>query len=205
MSGSTFIQPDALLVRLPAPVLPRWRTETLFGNSNPLEIDAGSGKGRFITARAQAHPELNFLGIEWQQKRIERLVRRASRHHCINTRFVRADITFILTYLIHDGAVQTIYLFYPDPWPKRRHHQRRLVQPAFLDLVARKLQPGGKLHFATDNIAYAAAARASMEHHAILQPCPVFLPRPEEKTDFELLFEKQGLFAQRFSVWKPTD
>jgi len=201
--GTTSPTYNDLIVGLPAPVLPPWRTETLFGNTDPLEIDAGSGKGRFLLARAQAHPHINFLGIERQQNRVIKVARKADRAHLRNVRLVQSEISFLLENLIRDDAVQTLYIFYPDPWPKRRHHNRRLIQPAFLDLAARKLQPGGRLHFATDNIDYAAFAIRHFEQHPILKPCATFLPSPNEKTDFELLFEQQGFYANRYSVQKP--
>ncbi len=192
-----------LILNLPAPVLPKWNIAQLFGNDNPLEIDAGSGKGRFLLARAATHTNVNYLAIEWQKQRIEKVAKKAARANCRNIRFVRAEITFILENLIPDQSVQTLYIFYPDPWPKRRHHNRRLMQPAFLDLAAQKLKPGGKLHFATDNVDYAAAARKHLENHRILKPCDPFLPQPAEKTDFELIFEEHGLYANRISVQKP--
>ena len=192
-----------LILRLPAPVLPKWNIAELFENQNPLEIDAGSGKGRFLLARAAKHPDVNYVAIEWQNQRMLKVARKAARANCNNIRLVRADIVFILENLVPDNAVQTLYVFYPDPWPKRRHHRRRLMQPAFLDIATQKLQPGGKLHFATDNIDYATAARKHLENHHTLAMCEPFIPAPDEKTDFELLFEVQGLYANRFSVQKP--
>lgn len=192
-----------LILRLPAPVLPPWNPQTLFGNNNPLEIDAGSGKGRFLLARAKTHPNTNFIGIEWQNNRVQKVARKAARANCENIRLVKAEITFILENLINDNTIQTLYIFYPDPWPKRRHHKRRLIQPPFLDLACRKLQPGGKLHFATDNVDYAASAKKHLQQHATLKPCAPFIPEPDEKTDFELIFEAHGLYANRFSVQKP--
>jgi tRNA (guanine-N7-)-methyltransferase len=204
--GSAVIEKlEDLILPLPAPVLPHWHTEKIFGNHNPIEIDAGSGKGRFLLARAQDHPKTNFIGIEWQNKRVHKVAKKAFRADCQNIRLVRTEITFLLENLIADNTIQTLYVFYPDPWPKRRHHNRRLMQPAFLQLAASKLQPGGKLHFATDNVAYASATQKIMEEQDLLQPCAPFIPAPHEKTDFELLFEKQGLLANRLSLQKPTE
>jgi tRNA (guanine-N7-)-methyltransferase len=168
-----------------------------------LEIDAGSGKGRFLLARAAKKPDTNFLGIERQTNRVQKVARKACRAGLENIRIVKAEISFILENLIPDNHIQTLYLFYPDPWPKRRHHHRRLIQPAFLDLLAHKLQAGGKLHFATDETGYAQHAATLFHNHATLVPCEPFLPAPDEKTDFELLFEQQGLHANRISVQKP--
>lgn len=194
---------DDLILPLPAPVLPHWQTKKIFGNDAPLEIDAGSGKGRFLLAHAQTHPDTNFIGIEWQNKRVWKVAKKAFSAGCRNIRLVRTEITFLLENLVADNTVQTLYVFYPDPWPKRKHHHRRLMQPAFLELAARKLQPGGKLHFATDNVEYAQATRKVMEQQHFLQPCEPFIPVLQEKTDFELLFEEQGLFANRLSLQKP--
>ncbi len=206
MTQTTKPQPGAdLILSLPAPVLPPWNFAHIFGNHHPLEIDAGSGKGRFLLARAKKYPNTNFLGIERQNNRIKKVARKAARVHCHNVRLVKADISFILQNLIRDNSIRTLYIFYPDPWPKRRHHKRRLIQTAFLDLVCQKLQPGGKVHFATDHTDYAAVAKTCMENHDTLTPCDPFMPSPEEKTDFELIFEAHGLYANRFSVQKPFD
>jgi tRNA (guanine-N7-)-methyltransferase len=196
------VNADDLILQVPAPVLQYWHTHQLYGNSNPLVIDAGSGKGRFILARAAQYPQINFIGIERQQNRVLKVAKKAFRAGLFNVRLVQAEISFVLENLIPDDTIQTLFIFYPDPWPKRRHHARRLIQPAFLDLAAKKLQPGGVLHFATDDTDYAAFAIRHFKQHPTLQPCPPFIPSLEEKTDFELIFEKHGLYANRYSVQK---
>ncbi len=205
------ISASDIILSLPAPVIPTWRTSAIFDNHNPLEIDAGCGKGRFLLERAERHPNTNFIGIERQTNRIGKVARKAARRGLSNIRLVKADISFVLANCLADASVQTIYVFFPDPWPKRRHQDRRLIQPAFLDLVARKLIPSGKLHFATDATDYARTTAACFEASHDLIACPPFIPTTSEQTDFEIIFQAQGLTAHRLSLQKrpppesPTD
>jgi tRNA (guanine-N7-)-methyltransferase len=179
----------------PAPLDP----DTIFGCSQPLEVDIGSGKGRFLLARAAAHPEVNFLGIERQRRRVEKVASKAVRAGLDNIRLLDTEIRFALETLLPDHTVVTFYIFYPDPWPKRRHHPRRLVSADFVELLHRKLQPSGRVHFATDDQDYFATAAPLFHASPLFTPCELFIPCPPEQTAFELLFAAQGKHANRCS------
>jgi len=184
------------------PIAPKPATlapDAIFGCNRPLEVDIGSGKGRFLLARAAAHPEVNFIGIERQRRRVEKVASKAARAGLDNIRLLHAEICFALETLLPDHAVGTFYIFYPDPWPKRRHHPRRLINSDFLNLLHRKLQPSGRVHFATDDQAYFAAAAPLFHASPLFTPCELFIPCPPEQTDFELLFAAQGKHANRCS------
>lgn len=126
----------------------------LFGNANPVEIEIGMGKGTFITGQAKAHPEINYLGIEWAKWFWRYASDRLRRNGCLNARTVRAEANFFLTEFIPDASISALHIYFPDPWPKARHHKRRLIQPKFMPLVGRILVPGGKLQVVTDHQGY---------------------------------------------------
>lgn len=180
-------------------------TLALFGNSNPMEVDVGCGKGRFLLARAASFPNVNFLGIERQRRRIEKTAKKADRTGITNMRIFHAEIGFATEILIPDNAVRCFYVFFPDPWPKRRHNPRRLINPDFLNLLHRKLCSDGIIHFATDHDDYYQAAIPVFENNPLFDSIPPFIPAPEEQTDFELLFAAQGKSAKRLSLQKKPD
>jgi tRNA (guanine-N7-)-methyltransferase len=175
--------------------------EGIFGNL-PVEVDVGSGKGRFLLARAAAHPDTGFLGIERQRRRVDKVAGKATRAGLGNIRLLHTEIRFAIDTMLADDTIRTFYVFFPDPWPKRKHNPRRLVNAEFLKLLHRKLQPGGCIHFATDHEDYFAAVEPLFAHSPLFTPCPPFVPGPAEQTDFELLFAADGKTANRLSLQK---
>ena len=128
---------------------------TVFGRSAPVILEIGFGNGETLAAAAAAHPENNYLGIEVHRPGAGSLLRRLEAQDLRNVRAMLGDASEILAQRIADASLAAVHLFFPDPWPKKRHHKRRLVQPEFAALVARKLAPDGYFHLATDWPAYA--------------------------------------------------
>ncbi|OGI51688.1 MAG: tRNA (guanosine(46)-N7)-methyltransferase TrmB [Candidatus Muproteobacteria bacterium RIFCSPHIGHO2_02_FULL_65_16] len=122
----------------------------LFGRAAPVHVEIGFGNGDVLAAMAARHPEYDYLGIEVHRPGIGALLRRLEAAGLGNARVMRADAKEVLARNIPDAALSAVNIFFPDPWPKKRHHKRRLIQPEFAELVRRKLQPGGMLHLATD-------------------------------------------------------
>jgi tRNA (guanine-N7-)-methyltransferase len=142
-------------IGLDADALPRplnW--SALFGNDHPVELEIGIGKGTFITEQARAHPEINYFGIEWARWFWRYASDRLRRNACMNARTVRAEASWFLAELVPDASLAVLHVYFPDPWPKKRHHKRRLVQPAFMPIVLRVLAPGGRLQVVTDHQGY---------------------------------------------------
>ncbi len=127
----------------------------VFGRAAPVILEIGFGNGEALVAAAAAHPENNYLGIEVHRPGVGSLLRRLETQDLHNVRVMLGDASEILAQRIPDASLTAVHLFFPDPWPKKRHHKRRLVQPEFAALVARKLEPGGYFHLATDWPAYA--------------------------------------------------
>lgn len=126
-----------------------------FGREAPLVIEIGCGTGTATAAMAQAEPHLNLIGIEVYQPGLAQLVQLIEREQIGNIRLLRGDAVDVLENMIAPGSLTGVRVFFPDPWPKARHHKRRLLQPATVALIADRLRPGGVLHVATDHAGYA--------------------------------------------------
>jgi tRNA (guanine-N7-)-methyltransferase len=136
----------------------------------PLVLEIGSGMGETTVAIAKAHPEVDFIAVEVHAPGVGSLLNAIEKEKLSNLRVIRHDALEVLEHMVPDGALAAIHLFFPDPWPKKRHHKRRLVQPAFAALAARKLAPGGLLHAATDWPDYAQWMQAVFSAVSSLEP-----------------------------------
>jgi tRNA (guanine-N7-)-methyltransferase len=153
----------------------------------PLVLEIGSGMGETTVAIAQAHPDVEFVAVEVHGPGVGSLLNAIAREQLSNVRVIRHDAMEVLEHMIADGTLAAIHLFFPDPWPKKRHHKRRLVQPAFVALAARKLAPGGVLHAATDWPDYAEHMDTVLRREPLLEPAAAgFTARPVTK------FESRG-------------
>jgi len=126
----------------------------VFGRAGPVHIEIGAGKGTFLLNQAGAQPGDNFLGIEWARKYYRYAVDRIGRWGLTNVRIIRTDAAAFLADFIPDSSVECFHIYFPDPWPKKRHHKRRFICPANLELMIRCLKTGGQLKIATDHADY---------------------------------------------------
>lgn len=131
-----------------------------YGRSAPVALEIGFGNGDALARLAAAHPEIDYLGVEVHRPGVGRLLARLEAEGLTNVRVVCADAKEVVARNIPDGSLTAVYVLFPDPWPKKRHHKRRLVQPDFVQLLRRKLALGGMLHLATDWPAYAEHMQA---------------------------------------------
>ena len=171
--------------------------------SRPLVLEIGSGMGETTVEIARSHPEVDFVAVEVHGPGVGALLNRIEAEELLNLKIVRHDALDVLEHMIADGALAAIHLFFPDPWPKKRHHKRRLVQPAFAALAASKLRPGGILHAATDWPDYAEHMNEVFSKEPLLEPAAAgFTSRPVTKFESrgqrlghpirELLFRRAG-------------
>jgi tRNA (guanine-N7-)-methyltransferase len=159
----------------------------------PLEIDLGCGDGSFLLEMAQAFPERDFLGVERLLGRVRKVCRKLTRKNLKNVRVLRLDSRYVVEWLLPPCSVTRLHLLCPDPWPKLRHHRRRLIQNDFLEAVRIALIPGGEFLFMTDHEEYfqwAASKVAEFGKFEVLewQEDTFFYP----KTDFQELWESEG-------------
>ena len=147
----------------------RW--DALFCRPGPLVVEIGFGNGGFLTAQADRHPASNFVGIERAWGSAHRVFKRLDRLGQRNVRIVQGDAAYALRHLFAPGCIDRITINFPDPWPKERHHARRLIQPAFVGLLAERLKAGGEVTVATDHAGYAAWIAGVLEGQALLRSC----------------------------------
>ncbi|MBW6514116.1 MAG: tRNA (guanosine(46)-N7)-methyltransferase TrmB [Candidatus Syntrophosphaera sp.] len=129
--------------------------QDLFGNSHPLFIEIGSGKGEFISQYSILHPDWNFLGFEAAEKRIRNILKKISPERHPNVRIVRLRVDANIAQVLAPESVQGVFIQHPDPWPKKRHHKRRLFQQDFLNALAAVMRLDSEVHVSTDHEEYA--------------------------------------------------
>ncbi|MDA3924783.1 MAG: tRNA (guanosine(46)-N7)-methyltransferase TrmB [Kiritimatiellae bacterium] len=174
------------------PVIPL-PIDELYPQKMPLKVEIGSGNGRFMVSRAATHPDVNYLAIERMLGRVRKLDRRATHLGLGNIRVLRLEAFYALYYLLPHHGVKTVYVFFPDPWPKRRHNSRRLFSPLFLDALWHCLEVGGCVQVATDHLAYFAQIKNHLSADERFKEIPAMERTTDEQTDFEMLFRGQGL------------
>ncbi|MBN2301209.1 MAG: tRNA (guanosine(46)-N7)-methyltransferase TrmB [Lentisphaerae bacterium] len=178
--------------------------EELFEHKQPLEVDLGCGKGRFLLAHAQHKPNVNFLGVDRQLARLRKIDKRIQKIGIANVRLLRIEAVYAVRFLLPQHSVTVLYLFFPDPWPKRRHHKRRLFNAQFLDALDKALNDNGKIHLATDHLGYFHEMRSLLEQDTRFREIAPFIPPETEKTDFEMVFQNQNTEIGRASFQKTT-
>ncbi|MFG6138870.1 MULTISPECIES: tRNA (guanosine(46)-N7)-methyltransferase TrmB [unclassified Halomonas] len=173
--------------------------ETLFGRRAPVVLEIGFGMGGSLIEQAETHPDTDFIGIEVHAPGVGKLLDEADKRGLTNLRVYREDALLVLERCLPEGSLDTLQLFFPDPWTKKKHHKRRIVQPAFVELVRTRLKPGGTLHMATDWEAYAewmaeVMAEAPGYRNTATDDTAPYVPRPEFRplTKFEQRGEKLG-------------
>jgi tRNA (guanine-N7-)-methyltransferase len=178
---------------IPSTILEQAKPAELFPRSGPLCVDFGCGEGAFVIAMAEKHPERNFLATERLAGRVEKVCRKAARLELRNLRVLRLENLYTAKFILPPESVSVSYVSFPDPWPKRAHQSRRLVQPEFLEAVRLATTAGGELRLKTDDLPYfqwmeKVAADASGWERAEWPEDPA-----EPLTNFEARFIAQGL------------
>ncbi len=181
----------------------RW--EWLFGNSNPVELEIGVGKAGFLLRRAQANPQRNFLGIEWANEFYRYAVDRMRRWKVENVRLLRADASQFMRETCPRGSLSALHVYHPDPWPKRRHHKRRLFQKAFVDAAVECLAPGGRWAVQTDHAEYFEVIQELLRSQPQLEEIPFDDPEfgvadSRVESNFEIKYLREGRNLYQIAV-----
>ena len=163
----------------------------VFGRAAPVVLEIGFGMGETTAEIAAAHPERDFVGIEVHAPGVGSLLREVDRRGLANVRVIRHDAVEVVGAMLPMGSLAGIHVFFPDPWPKKRHHKRRLLKPEFVHALALRLVPGGYLHVATDWSDYANEMLATLGAERLLaNTVQGFAPRPESRPQTK--FERRG-------------
>ena len=175
----------------------------IFGRAAPLHVDLGCGDGSFLCELAQRYPDRNFLGIERLVRRVAKACRKAAPLE--NVRVLNVESSYAARYLLPEASVETFYLLFPDPWPKRRHQRRRIVKADFLDAIHHALADDGFFRIATDQLGYFEQIRGIARSHsgfsiveANASPARTDLPL----TKFERRFRALGASIYRLALRK---
>jgi tRNA (guanine-N7-)-methyltransferase len=178
-------------------IVERLNLSSVFPSDQPLEVELGSGDGSFLVEYARLHPGHNYIGVERLLGRIRKLDRKGRRAGLTNLRGVRIESSYFLEYLLPPGSAVALHIYFPDPWPKRKHRRHRLINERFPVLARQGLAPGGVVYLRTDDQDY------FNQMTTVFAPCHDF--RPVETgaelatlvTDFERDFQARGVQTLR--------
>lgn len=174
--GRTFKEYDTIALK-PEDLPEQIDFDRVFGRAALVHVEIGSGKGTFLVQEAKAHPDMNFLGIEWANKYARHAVDRLGRWGLSNVRIIRADAAAFLRDRVATRSVDCFHVYFPDPWPKKRHHKRRFVRNDNVQMLIDRLKPGGTIQLATDHADYfeqmrevTSAFRSELEEIEFVRP-----------------------------------
>ena len=181
-----------------------WYDNCLFNNfynnsTFPLNVDIGSGKGRFIFGRSKNYPNENFLGIERQLGRVNKSSKKCEMNQRKNVKFLRIEGLYAVKYLIPKNYISNYYLFFPDPWPKERHYQNRLFNELFVSSIHKTLIINGCFHIKTDHHNYFKEIYNTLLMNRKFKEIKSLSLEENEKTDFERLFYNKKIYSCSFT------
>ena len=177
----------------------------VFGNERAVELEIGTGKAGFLLRRARAHAQRNFLGLEWANQYYRFAVDRMQRWRVPNVRLLRSDASHFIRLVCPSRSLTALHVYHPDPWPKKRHHKRRLFQQPFVDAAVQRLLPGGHWAVQTDHAEYFEIIRDLLLNHAELRETPFDDPdfgveAARVTTNFEIKYLREGRKMYQLAV-----
>ena len=194
---------ESILPELGAPLV----LDRLLPGEGPWEIEVGFGKGRYLLRRAEQHSRIRFVGIEMAAAYYRLARGRQHRRALQNLVLIRGEALFVMAAVLPMGFASAVHVYFPDPWPKARHHKRRLFDPETVDLVLSLLRPGGVLYFATDHLDYGHVVQGLLESHPATEVHVQPGPWPDgARTNYEAKYERERRSILRLEVtWHPVD
>lgn len=184
--------PDDLSLRLwPDNWLTPMNLENEWEQSGPRAVDLGCGKGRFLLSHAAHNPTYRLLGIERKLRRVRKIDRKAVRADLRNIRLLRMEATYAMRYLMPENWIDICYIYFPDPWPKDRHQDNRLLSKSFMDILDRTLSNRGVVHFASDHEPYFLDVTDILASDPRWTSTEPHVLREDEVSDFELIHRDQ--------------
>ena len=179
----------------------------LFGNDRPVELEIGCGKGGFLLEQAREQPERNYVGIEWAGKYFRYAADRMRRWGLTNVRLIRTDARHLVCQQLPPDSLAALHVYHPDPWPKKRHHKRRLFTPEFAAAAVRALQPGARWAIQTDHEEYFQIIRSLLAGQPELEPTAFAdadcgAAEARTGTNFEVKYLREGRVIYRLAFCK---
>ena len=179
----------------------------LFGDDGPVEMEIGCGKGGFILRRAMAFPDRRFFGIEWANKFYRYAADRMVRRQIPNVRLMRTDAALLVLDHLPPACLTMLHIYHPDPWPKKRHHKRRLIQPRFVAAAVDALVAGGRLAVQTDHADYFEQIREVLRGESRLTEVPFDVPEAgvvngRIESNYEIKYLKEGRSIHQIAMIK---
>lgn len=184
---------DRPIILQPESYVERLHLDRAFDARRQLEIELGAGDGSFLVAWAAQHPDRNFLGVERLLGRLRKIERKVRRAGLLGVRLLRIEARYFLEYMVPPGSVSALHIYFPDPWPKRKHWRNRLVNEPFTGAVASALTPGGAIYLRTDDAPYFAQMKRVFEGNARFEHIPTPAELAAVSTDFERGFQARGV------------
>ncbi len=197
MSSIPSLGSTTSLIHRPGSWVERLRLAEFFEANRPLEVELGSGDGSFLARWATACPERNFLGVERLLGRLRKLERKAQRAGLTNLRLLRIEAGYFLEFLLPPASVDSLHVYFPDPWPKRKHRKNRLIGERFPGLVAKVLRAWGTVYLRTDDQDYFAQMREVFDAHPGFTRIETPVELAAVITDFERGFQARGIATLR--------
>ena len=184
---------DASIIFQPGSYVERLSLDELFEARQPLEIELGAGDGSFLVAWAAQYPGRNFLAVERLLGRLRKIERKVRRAVLLHVRLLRIEAGYFLEYMVPPHSVNAVHIYFPDPWPKRKHWRNRLINDAFTDVVARAFVPGGVVYLRTDDPPYFAQMKQVFDRNAKFEAVATAPELRAVLTDFERGFHARGV------------
>ncbi len=171
-------------------------SQSIVQNSNPLHLEIGCGNGHFLNERSRNLPDINFIGLDISRKRVLKSIYKVFRREATNIRFINSEGRRVLEHHFDDHSINTAYLNFPDPWPKRKHHKNRIFKPEFLDLIYKKLEKNGTFYAVSDHKEY------FFEMLGIIEKNPKFINAFTTRYRHELEDYEISLYEEK---WRKMD
>jgi tRNA (guanine-N7-)-methyltransferase len=181
----------------PVSILERLSFADMFAKEQPVEVELGAGDGSFLAQYAALHPEHNFIGVERLLGRLRKIDRKGRRAGLTNLRVMRLEASYFLQYQLPKSSVTAIHLYFPDPWPKRKHRRNRLVQAGFSEMCAEVLKQDGIVYLRTDDLDYFTQMREVFGACALFKEIETPMALQTVTTDFERGFVAKGIQTNR--------
>jgi tRNA (guanine-N7-)-methyltransferase len=179
----------------------------MFGGDMPVEMEIGSGKGTFLLQRARAFPDRGFFGIEWANQIFQYAADRMARWGMTNVRMMRTDARHLVIHHLPPSSLTLLHIYHPDPWPKTRHHKRRLFQSEFVAGVVKALMPGGRMAIQTDHAEYFEHIQQVVGAEPRLAVVPFDVPEAGVSegrvgSNYEIKYLREGRAIYQLAVMK---